>query len=142
MANMSAEGRHESRYARVKAILEAAAGNSASNYGGLGRFWDLPLDALVEAKVFGVRLIAPAAQASCCGHGESRSTGSGLIHALRGAPPFDGNRFPPFMWDGSRVAEEDIAFIAEWIDEGCPADEGGHTSARLHRPRIGAGHGD
>ena len=69
MANMSAEGRHESRYARVKAILEAAAGNSASNYGGLGRFWDLPLDALVEAKVFGVRLIAPAAQASCCGHG-------------------------------------------------------------------------
>jgi len=127
MANMSAEGRHESRYARVKAILEAAAGNSASNYGGLGRFWDLPLDALVEAKVFGVRLIAPAAQASCCGHGESRSTGSGLIHALRGAPPFDGNRFPPFMWDGSRVAEEDIAFIAEWIDDGCPADEGGHT---------------
>lgn len=122
MANMSAEAGRGSRYTRVKAILEAAAGGSASDYGGLGRFWDLPLDALVEAKVFGVCLIAPAAQASCCGGGESRSAGSGLIQALRGTPPFDGNRFPPFMWGGSRVAEADIAFIAEWID---PPDERG-----------------
>lgn len=71
MANVSAEAGPGSRYARVKAILEAAAGSGASDYGGLGRFWDLPLDALVEAKVFDVRLIAPGAQASCCGGGES-----------------------------------------------------------------------
>ena len=127
MANVSAEAGPGSRYARVKAILEAAAGSGASDYGGLGRFWDLPLDALVEAKVFDVRLIAPGAQASCCGGGESRSTGSGLIQALRGTPPFDGNRFPPFMWGGSRVAEADIAFIADWIDDGCPPDESGRA---------------
>ena len=81
----------------------------------------------MEAKVFGVRLIAPGAQASCCGGGESRSADSGLIQALRGSPPFDGNRFPPFMWGGSRVAEADIAFIADWIDDGCPPDERGRT---------------
>ena len=64
IANVSAEAGTGSRYTRVKAILEAAAAGGASDYGGLGRFWDLPLDALVEAKVFGVRLIAPAVQAS------------------------------------------------------------------------------
>src|SRR5258708_716475 len=105
MANSSTGAEPESRYTRVKAILEAAAGDSASDYGGVGRFWDLPLDALLEARVYGVRLVAPAAQASCCGDGESRSAGSGLIRALRGMPPFDGGRFPPFMWGGNRVAE-------------------------------------
>jgi hypothetical protein len=60
MVNVSTEAGPGNRYTRVKAILEAAAGGGASDYGGLGRFWDLPLDALVEAKVFGVRLIAPA----------------------------------------------------------------------------------
>jgi tyrosinase len=118
----------ESRYARVKAILGAAAAGSTSDYGGLGRFWDKPLGEFKEAKVYGVRLIAPAAQASCCGDGESRSASSGLIQALRGMPPFDGNRFPPFMWGGSRVADADIDFIAGWIDEGCPPDERGRTS--------------
>ena len=29
-----------SRYERVKAILDAAAGRSGSDYGGAGRFWD------------------------------------------------------------------------------------------------------
>jgi hypothetical protein len=49
----------ESRFARVKAILDAAAAASKSDYDGLGRFWDLPLDKFREAKVYGVRLIAP-----------------------------------------------------------------------------------
>jgi tyrosinase len=127
MVNSSAVPGPESRYTRVKAILDAAANGSPSDYGGLGRFWDLPLQGLIEAKVYGVRLIAPAAPASCCSDGESRSAGSGLIRALRGAPPFDGGRFPPFMWGGSRVAEADIGFIADWIDDGCPPDERGRT---------------
>jgi tyrosinase len=117
-----------SRYARVKAILRAAAANSPSDYGGLGRFWDLPLETLKEAKLHGVRLIAPAAAAPCCCDGESRSAGSGLILGLRGMPPFDGNRFPPLMWGGGRVADDDVAFIADWIDDGCPADEQGRTA--------------
>src|SRR5712671_5255130 len=56
MANSSALPGPESRYTRVKAILDAAANGSPSDYGGLGRFWDLPLQALIEAKVYGVRL--------------------------------------------------------------------------------------
>ena len=126
MAKMSPEGRHESRYARVKAILEAAAGNSASNDGGRGRFWDLPLDALVEAKASGVRLIAPAAQASCCGHGESRSTGSGLIHALRGAPPFNGTAF-----------RHSCGTEAAWRRKISPSSPNGSTmAARLTKAAI------
>jgi len=127
MARSSAVPRPESRYARVKAILASAAGDSTSDYGGLGTFWELPLSELIDAKVFGIRLIAPAMQASCCNDGDSRSAGSGLIRALRGAPPFDGNRFPPFMWGGGRVAPSDIDFIAEWIDTGCAADDGGYA---------------
>jgi tyrosinase len=115
-----------SRYARVKAILDAAAGGSHSDYGGLGRFWDLPLDDFKQAKLHEVHLIAPAV-ASCCGGGQSRSENSGLIKALRGEPPFDGDRFPPLMWGGSRVADPDIAFIADWIDDDCPPDETGRT---------------
>jgi hypothetical protein len=56
----------ESRYARVKAILDAAASDSASDYGGLGQFWNLPLDELKEAKIYGVRLIAPATLTPSC----------------------------------------------------------------------------
>jgi tyrosinase len=127
MAQSSAVPRPESRYARVTAILADAAGSSTSDYGGLGAFWELPLSELIEAKVYGVRLIAPATPMSCCDDGDSRSAGSGLVRALRGTPPFDGGRFPPFMWGGNRVAEADIDFIADWIDEGCPADDRGRT---------------
>jgi hypothetical protein len=62
MAQSSAIPQPESRYTRVKSILADAAGENTSNYGGLGAFWELPLDQLIEAKVFGVRLIAPAIQ--------------------------------------------------------------------------------
>ncbi|HEU0215135.1 MAG TPA: tyrosinase family protein [Stellaceae bacterium] len=141
MAQSRAVPRPESRYTRVKAILAGAAGDSGSDYGGLGAFWELPLGELIEAKVFGIRLIAPAMQASCCNDGDSRSAASGLIRALRGAPPFDGNRFPPFMWGGSRVAPTEIDFIAEWIDTGCAADDGGYapldiTTREVTRARV------
>lgn len=119
-----------SRYARVKAILAAAAGNSTADYDGLGKFWEKPLDELLAAKLFGVRLIAAGPAAACCGGG-SRSASSGLIQGLRGEPPFDGSRFPPLMWGGSRVADEDIAFIASWIDDGCPSDDKGTTALDL-----------
>ena len=131
MAQSSAVLQRQTRYARVGAILAAAAGDAASDYGGIGRFWELPLEALLEAKVYGVRLIAPAVQASCCGGGESRSANSGLIRGLRGLPPFDGTRFPPFMWGGNRVSDADIAFIADWIDDGCPEADAFHTQLEI-----------
>jgi tyrosinase len=154
-----AEGERPTRYARVKAILSAAAGGSAADYGGVGPFWELPLPELLELKVHGVRMIAPpevgsgagtgraatvsgsaSAHDSCCSHASAqapagdppgerrppypgRAAASGLIQGLRGQPPFDGSRFPPLLWGGARVAEPDIQFIADWIDDGCAPDE-------------------
>ena len=40
-----------SRYERVKAILDAAAGTSSSDYGGAGRFWDAGVEKLKAARV-------------------------------------------------------------------------------------------
>ena len=79
-----------SRYQRFREILQKAAAGSASDYGGLGPFWDLPLDRLLEANLYGVRLIAPEeTKHSCCSHlpaavDENRSSRSGLVLGLRG----------------------------------------------------------
>ncbi|HWN41701.1 MAG TPA: hypothetical protein VNW71_05735, partial [Thermoanaerobaculia bacterium] len=78
------------RYERVKEILEGAAGGSTADYGGLGRFWELPLDELLEVKVQGVRMIAPAERAakpSCCGHTGQSPTGDEEGEAR---PPYPG----------------------------------------------------
>ncbi len=115
----------ENRFGRVRAILGEAAGDEPNVYGALGRFWDLPCQEFVKAKLDGVPLIAPPpAPKTCCSGGEDRrSAASGLIRALRGEPPFDGTRFQPFMWSGKRVSDADIAFISAWIDDGCPPDD-------------------
>jgi tyrosinase len=110
-------------YDRVKDILSAAAGDSPADYGGLGRFWELPLDRLLDAKLYTIPLIAPETRKSCCSHTPdpcaTRSARSGLILGLRGAAPFDGGQYPRLPWGGTPVAEEDIQLIADWIDEGC-----------------------
>lgn len=116
------------RYQRVREILNAAAGDSPSDYGGIGRFWDGGAGVLESASIHGVRMIAPKTPSPCCGHsGEpgqySRSSASGLIRGLKGEAPFDGGRFPRLPWGGKPVAEEDIDFIADWIDAGCPDSE-------------------
>jgi len=120
-----------SRYDRVKQILDAAAGDGTADYGALGRsFWNLPLEQLLNASLYDVRLIAPeeAAHSRCgCPPEEpvrSRSARSGLIAGLRGEAPFDGTRFPRLPWGGSAVAERDIEFIALWIDDGCREEIG------------------
>jgi tyrosinase len=130
MAASTAPGAPVTRYARVKQILDDAAADSAAEYGGLGRFWQRRLDELKTLSVHGVRMIAPEAPAACCGEegDESRSARSGLIRGLRGVAPFDGRRFPPLMWGGERVADSDIAFIADWIDDDCPATDPGVTT--------------
>jgi tyrosinase len=114
------------RYERVRTILQAASGASTANYGGVGRFWDHGLDAFKTATVHGVRMIASEVPPCCAGEPEAatrRSRGSGLIQGLRGEAPFDGSQFPPLPWGGTRVSNDDIAFIADWIDDGCkPGD--------------------
>ena len=135
----NAAGDQKTRHQRVKDILNAAAGASAADYGGIGRFWELSAAQLKILKLEGVPLIAPEAPASCCEPAASRGAASGLIKGLRGEAPFDGGRLPPLPWGGSRVADPDIDFIAEWIDDGCPSDD--HLSsiaaARLESPGDG-----
>jgi tyrosinase len=129
------------RYERVREILDRAAGTSPADYGGHGRFWELPLAQLLEVAIHGVRMIAPAQSSgsSCCCHtaqspaGDDagartppfpgRGAASGLIQGLRGQAPFDGSRFPPLPWGGATVAEDDARFISDWIDDGCPPED-------------------
>jgi tyrosinase len=125
----------KSRYQRFQEILDHAAGDSTATYGGLGaHFWrTLDLGTLLEAKLEGIRLIAPEKEAahSCCApkpetaSAGSRADRSGLIAGLRGLSPFDGSRFPRLMWGGSPVADSDIQFIADWINDGLPAADRG-----------------
>ena len=119
------------RYEQVKQILDRAAAGSQADYGGSAPFWHLPLEKFLEANVYGIRMIAaPEAPVQSCCHGptadtavKSRSARSGLIQGLRGQAPFDGSQFPPLPWGGERVTEEEISFISDWIDDGCPAGD-------------------
>ena len=129
-----------SRYERVMRILNEASGDAHPSYQGHDRFWNLPLREFLEVTIYGVRMVAPAVEASggaapaksCC-HGPSsaaaapvsgplpgRGAASGLIKGLKGQPPFDGSQFPRLPWGGTPVSFEDIAFIEKWIDDGCP----------------------
>jgi tyrosinase len=110
------------RYDRVRLILDNAAGESKADYGGAGRFWNDPLPKLLALEIYGVRMIAPEEKetCACC---EGRGAKSGLVRGLRGRAPFDGTRFPRLPWGGRAVAPDDIEFISQWIDDGCPADD-------------------
>jgi tyrosinase len=119
------------RYEQVKQILDRAAAGSLVDYDGLGAFWQLPLSQFLQVEIHGVRMIAPAEAAapSCCHGGtaeasaESRSARSGLIRGLRGQAPFNGTQYPRLPWGGQIVPEEEINFISEWIDDGCPESD-------------------
>ncbi len=132
------------RWERVREILDAAAGGSTSDYGGHGRPWRLPLARLETVEVYGVRMIAPpqpvpAAKAGGCGCGcapaaaggseapfpryPGRGAASGLVKGLRGEAPYDGSVFPRLPWGGATVADDDVQFISDWIDDGLPGDD-------------------
>jgi tyrosinase len=145
-----------SRYQRVKQILSDASGNVNPSYQGHGQFWNLPYHEFLEVTLYGVRMIAPPAGSSaapapgksCCHGGTTnvvsggaqpgRGAASGLIKGLKGQPPFDGSQFPKLPWGGTPVSLEDITFIEQWIDDGCPESDGpspgaaAETAARQH----------
>ena len=134
------------RFDRVRQILDAAAGDSTSNYGGVGRPWRLTRDQLLTVEVYGVRMVAPAVEESAapaasgtgCGCGcattaerpggqesgarfpryPGRGAASGLVKGLRGQAPYDGSVFPRLPWGGTAVADADVQFISDWIDDG------------------------
>lgn len=114
------------RYDRVVEILDRASAGSDTDYGGAGsRFW-YPLPNLLDASVYGVPMIAPEEEEKkeeacpCCPPAAGRGEKSGLVRGLRGQSPFDGSRFPRLPWGGKTVAPDDVAFISDWIDDGCP----------------------
>ncbi|WP_010544203.1 tyrosinase family protein [Sphingomonas elodea] len=104
-------------WADVRAILAAAGGSF-----GPGDILGGSLAAFLGARLHGMPLIEPDGT-SCCGKAQAGGRGdrSALVRGLRGQPPFDGTQFPRLPWGGAPVAAEDIARIAAWIDEGCPA---------------------
>jgi tyrosinase len=100
-------------YARVKEILDAAAGSVEPSYDGAGRFWAPTPSELAATTIYGVAMVAPAGT-------PDRGASSGLVAGLRGEWPFDGAQFPPLPWGGTRVEEADVQVISDWID-GLPA---------------------
>ena len=130
------EATSPSRHERFRAIMEAAAGTSSASYMGHPRFWNLPLLELRDFELYGVVMMRggapPPPQPSACCHGGDHGPLSappggaadpGLIRGLRGQYPFDGTQFPRLPWGGKSVAETDIAFIEQWIADGCPGAE-------------------
>jgi len=51
-----------SRYEKVTAILDAASIGTTAIYEGYDRFWNLPLEQLLALELYGIRMIAPAAE--------------------------------------------------------------------------------
>lgn len=107
----------ETRILTIRSMLNNLIGNRAPRHTGtigtgpsqpLRRFWDLPRDSLVALSVYGQRAVIPG-----------NSADSALVKSLKGDPPFNGAfaRMPP---GGPYLANSDIAFIAQWIDDGAP----------------------
>jgi tyrosinase len=139
------------RYERVREILNRAAGKSQADYGDAGRFWELPLADFKTVEIHGIAMIAPEKEGGgscCCSGGASKEAAaepsqppfpgrgqrSGLIKGLRGESPFDGSKFPRLPWGGKAVAERDIQFISDWIEDGCP--ERDHLLATFDLPKL------
>lgn len=143
------------RYERVRSILDAAAGPSTADYQGYGRFWHLPLGEFLLISIHGVRMIPPeslsagepVARHCHCPPNTAREPGrgaaSGLIRGLRGEFPIDGEQFPPLRWGGTRVADPNIRFIEQWIDDGCletdPTAAAARTASLAHRYALARG---
>ncbi len=103
------------KFERVRQILNAAAEGFSPSHAGKGKFWNLPLDQLKALKILGVKVVET--------EGPDRGARSGIIKALKGEPPFDESGFGRMPLGGDAVAPADIAFIQQWIDDGCPDDE-------------------
>ncbi len=56
----------QTRYERVKEILNEAAGDACPSYQGYERFWELPLEEFLEVTIYGVRMIAEEGSQDFC----------------------------------------------------------------------------
>jgi hypothetical protein len=102
----------QTRWQRVRAILDLATGTGQPMHGGAGRFWNKPLAEFLQLSVYGLRVIAPPQP--------NRGQNSNPIKALKGQAPFDGTAFLRMPLGRPPVSDADITFISQWIDDDCP----------------------
>jgi len=105
------------RYERIIQILDEAV--DGQSIGAHGAFWrSLNLEQFKVKRVFGLPLLM-------VGDG----AGSNLVRALRGESPFGDDlgvpnaTYPRMPVGFTAVPEERIAFIEQWITDGCPDDD-------------------
>lgn len=105
------------RYDRVKQILEEAVGGQ--DIGAHGNFWrTLTLDQFKAKKVYGHQLVVVG-----------KPDDSDLIKALEGRAPFGkdigtpGATYPRMPKNMPVVPANRIAYIRQWIADGCPDEE-------------------
>ncbi|MCA9067544.1 MAG: hypothetical protein KDA84_01385 [Planctomycetaceae bacterium] len=107
------------RFERVVEILDQSVGGSTVPVGFHGAFWrGVSRDEFVAIKIFGLELLA-------VGNGAD----SNLVKARKGETPFGAdagnpnasfNRMPSGL---EPIPDPEIAFIEQWIDDGCPEDD-------------------
>lgn len=98
------------RFDRVKEILDEAV--DGEEFGAHGPFWrGQNKDEFVANIIFGFPLLV-------VGDG----AGSNIVKALRGEGLFNSSPFRRMPAGRDPVAPENIEFIRQWIDEGCPED--------------------
>jgi hypothetical protein len=96
------------RFKAVQAILEAAAGDGQPFHSNTRRFWNRALPAFMTTVVGGHPVIAAP--------GPDRGARSAIIKALQGTLP----GVPQMPLDRPPLSADQIAFISQWIDAGCP----------------------
>lgn len=108
------------RYERIQQMLDEAIGGASAQIGSHGAFWR------GKTRDQFVALVVRNRQLLIVGNGAN----SNLVKALKGEVPFGADlENPPPGATLSRMPEgldpilpENIAFIQQWIDDGCPED--------------------
>ncbi|WP_135078491.1 hypothetical protein [Terasakiella sp. SH-1] len=107
------------QFQRIISILEDSV--DGERFGGHGPFWrNLSRDEFVKKSVMGQKLVEPG-----------NASKSNLVKAIKGIAPFGVNigtsgAYFNRMPSGGRpaISEDDIAFIEQWINAGCPLEAG------------------
>jgi hypothetical protein len=99
------------RWEQIRRMLDGATGFGSPRHEGLARFWNLPLPEFLQVELEGEPIVASV--------GPNRGKNSNLIKVLKGEPPFDSALYP-MPRNRPPLAAEFIAFIEQWIDDGCP----------------------